>query len=181
MEFKIEGTIQISLVPMKTRTRCLKEKKTSFYKVKPTYKWQKNLKKWLKSALLLAMQHLLNQNEIVAIPTETVYGLAKCLQWERLKDFRIKKTFYNPLIVHIKSIADLDKIATDIPEKAKLLADTFWPGPLTLVLKKTKYNSRFSNCRKDTVAVRVPNHPVTLALLEQLNSGSSKCKSLWLN
>jgi tRNA A37 threonylcarbamoyladenosine synthetase subunit TsaC/SUA5/YrdC len=67
---------------------------------------------------------------------------------KRLKDFRIKKkTFYNPLIVHIKSIADLDKIATDIPEKAKLLADTFWPV-LTLVLKKTKYNSRFSNCRK---------------------------------
>jgi L-threonylcarbamoyladenylate synthase len=56
---------------------------------------------------------------------------------KHLKDFRIKKkTFYNPLIVHIKSIADLDKIATDIPEKAKLLADTFWPGPLTLVLKR---------------------------------------------
>jgi L-threonylcarbamoyladenylate synthase len=61
---------------------------------------------------------LLNQNEIVAIPTETVWTSWKCLQRKRLKIFRIKKkTFYNPLIVHIKSIADLDKIATDIPEK----------------------------------------------------------------
>ena len=115
---------------------------------------------------------LLNKNEIVAIPTETVYGLAGNAFSEKAlkKIFKLKKRpFYNPLIIHIKSIADLDKIATDIPEKAKLLADTFWPGPLTLVLKRQSTIPDLVTAGKNTVAVRVPNHPVTLALLEQLS------------
>ena len=115
---------------------------------------------------------LLNKNEIVAIPTETVYGLAGNAYSEKAlkKIFKLKKRpFYNPLIIHIKSIADLDKIATDIPEKAKLLANTFWPGPLTLVLKRQSTIPDLVTAGKNTVAVRVPNHPVTLALLEQLS------------
>lgn len=115
---------------------------------------------------------LLNQNEIVAIPTETVYGLAGNAYSEKAlkKIFELKKRpFYNPLIVHIKSGADLNQIASEIPEKAKLLADVFWPGPLTLVLKRQRTIPDLVTAGKDTVAVRVPNHPVALALLEQLN------------
>lgn len=115
---------------------------------------------------------LLNQNDIVAIPTETVYGLAGNAFSEKAikKIFELKKRpFYNPLIVHIKSVADLNQIATEIPEKALLLADAFWPGPLTLVLKKQNTIPDLVTGEKNTVAVRVPNHPVALALLEQLD------------
>jgi L-threonylcarbamoyladenylate synthase len=115
---------------------------------------------------------LLNKNEIVAIPTETVYGLAGNAFSDKAikKIFELKKRpFYNPLIVHIKSVADLNKIAVEVPEKAKLLADVFWPGPLTLVLKKQSTIPDLITAGKNTVAVRVPNHPVTLALLEQLD------------
>lgn len=115
---------------------------------------------------------LLNQSEIVAIPTETVYGLAGNAFSEKAikKIFELKKRpFYNPLIVHIKSVADLNQIATEIPEKAMLLADAFWPGPLTLVLKRQNTIPDLVTGGKSTVAVRVPNHPVALALLEQLD------------
>ncbi|CAM2820857.1 L-threonylcarbamoyladenylate synthase [Flavobacterium frigoris] len=115
---------------------------------------------------------LLNQNDIVAIPTETVYGLAGNAFNEKAikKIFELKKRpFYNPLIVHIKSVADLNQIATEIPEKALLLADAFWPGPLTLVLKRQNTIPDLVTGGKNTVAVRVPNHPVALALLEQLD------------
>jgi L-threonylcarbamoyladenylate synthase len=115
---------------------------------------------------------LLNQNEIVAIPTETVYGLAGNAFSETAlkKIFQLKqRPFYNPLIVHIKSVSDLPLIASEIPKKAQLLAAAFWPGPLTLVLKKQPSIPDLVTAGKTTVAVRVPNHPVALALLEQLD------------
>lgn len=114
---------------------------------------------------------LLQQNEIAAIPTESVYGLAGNAYNETAlkKIFELKqRPFYNPLIVHIKSVEDLHLVATDIPTQAQLLAATFWPGPLTLVLKKQTHIPDLVTAGKDTVAVRVPNHPVTLSLLEQL-------------
>jgi L-threonylcarbamoyladenylate synthase len=84
------------------------------------------------------------------------------------KNFRIKKkTFYNPLIVHIKSVADLNQIATEIPAKAMLLADAFLARSTDISIKKTKHNPRFSYCRKNTV--RVPNHPVTLSTFRTIN------------
>ena len=115
---------------------------------------------------------LLQQNQIAAIPTETVYGLAGNAYNETAlkKIFELKqRPFYNPLIVHIKSVKDLKLVAKDIPEQAQLLAATFWPGPLTLVLKKQVHIPDLVTAGKDTVAVRVPNHPVTLSLLEQLD------------
>ncbi len=115
---------------------------------------------------------LLNQNEIVAIPTETVYGLAGNAFSEIAlkKIFELKqRPFYNPLIVHIKSVTDLPLVASEIPVVAQLLADAFWPGPLTLVFKKQPNIPDLVTAGKDTVAIRVPNHPVTLALLEQLD------------
>ena len=115
---------------------------------------------------------LLNQDQIIGIPTETVYGLAGNIYSPKAIQsiFAMKqRPFFNPLIVHIKSAADLSKIAIDIPEKAWVLAAAFWPGPLTLVLNKQPTIPDLVTGGKDTVAVRVPNQTLTLALLEQLN------------
>ncbi|WP_439129674.1 L-threonylcarbamoyladenylate synthase [Polaribacter sp.] len=114
---------------------------------------------------------LLTDEQLVAIPTETVYGLAGNIFSEKaIKSiFSTKKRpFFNPLIVHIPSAEALENVVTHIPEKAKLLADAFWPGSMTLVLKKNSKIPDLITAGKDTVAVRVPNHHVTLALLEQL-------------
>lgn len=117
-----------------------------------------------------AAQALIN-DEIIAIPTETVYGLAGNAYSENAvkKIFELKnRPFYNPLIVHIKSTEFLDMVATDIPDMAWKLAEEFWPGSLTLVLKKQPHIPNIITAGKETVAVRVPNHPMALALLEQL-------------
>ena len=114
----------------------------------------------------------LKSNKIIAIPTETVYGLAGNAYNESAlkKIFALKKRpFHNPLIVHIKSIDYLNNVACDIPEAAIKLAKLFWPGPLTLVLKRQPHIPDFVTSGKETVAVRVPNHPLTLSLLEQLD------------
>lgn len=114
---------------------------------------------------------ILSAEKLVAIPTETVYGLAGNIFSEKaIKSiFETKKRpFFNPLIVHIPSIDALENIVSYVPEKAKLLADAFWPGSMTLVLKKQSVIPDLITAGKDTVAVRVPNHPVTLSLLKQL-------------
>ncbi len=114
---------------------------------------------------------LLKDEKLVAIPTETVYGLAGNIYSKKaVNDIFLakKRPFCNPLIVHINSISYLEKVAVDIPKKAKLLAETFWPGSLTLVLKKAKSIPSIITAGKETVAVRVPNHPVTLELLNKL-------------
>ncbi|WP_158727766.1 MULTISPECIES: L-threonylcarbamoyladenylate synthase [unclassified Flavobacterium] len=115
---------------------------------------------------------LLNQDEVIAIPTETVYGLAGNIFSPKAiaSIFSIKeRPSFNPLIVHIKSVESLPSIAREIPEKAMLLANAFWPGPLTMVLKKQPQIPDSVTAGKDTVAIRVPNHKVTLSLLEQLD------------
>jgi len=114
----------------------------------------------------------LKENNIVAIPTETVYGLAaNAFESEAIeKIFSLKKRpFYNPLIVHIKAAEYLNHIAKDIPEIAFRLATEFWPGPLTLVLNKKSIVPAIITAGKDTVAVRMPNHPITLELLNSLD------------
>ena len=118
-----------------------------------------------------AKQELITDH-IIAIPTETVYGLAANAFSETAvhKIYTLKqRPFYNPLIVHIHSTAFLQEVAADIPEKAMQLAETFWPGPLTLVLKKHNQIPSIVTAGKDTVGVRVPNHPLTLSLLESLD------------
>ena len=112
------------------------------------------------------------KNGVIAIPTETVYGLAgNALNEEAVKKiFDLKeRPLHNPLIVHIKSTDELSKVALDIPPLAKKLATHFWPGSLTLVLKKHSKIPNIVTSGHDTVAVRVPNHPLTLALLNQLD------------
>ena len=121
--------------------------------------------------LELAKNELISDN-IIAIPTETVYGLAGNAYSETAvkKIFSLKKRpLYNPLIVHIKSADFLPNVANEIPEIALKLAKAFWPGPLTLVLKKQPHIPDLVTSGKETVAIRVPNHPLTLRLLEQLD------------
>ncbi len=120
--------------------------------------------------LNIAKIALMNE-EIIAMPTETVYGLAGNAYSEAAvkKIFSLKKRpLYNPLIVHIKSVDFLGNVAMDIPAKAIKLAKAFWPGSLTLVLKKQSHISSLVTAGKDTVAIRVPNHPVALDLLDKL-------------
>lgn len=114
---------------------------------------------------------LLIENEVVAFPTETVYGLgANATSDEAVnKIFKAKgRPTDNPLIVHIASLEQLDRMVMDIPKKAERLMDAFWPGPLTLIFKrKPGQLSQLVTAGLNTVAVRMPDHPVALALIEQ--------------
>ncbi len=115
---------------------------------------------------------ILESEDLVAIPTETVYGLAGNIFSEKAISaiFETKKRpFFNPLIVHISGVDQLEQIVSEIPEKAKILAEKFWPGSMTLVLKKNSKIPDLITAGKDTVAVRVPNHKVTLELLKKLS------------
>jgi L-threonylcarbamoyladenylate synthase len=115
---------------------------------------------------------VLKKEDIVAIPTETVYGLAGNIFSEKAikKIFALKnRPLFNPLIVHIKSIASLSEVAMDIPEVALTLTKAFWPGPLTLVLKKQPHIPDLITAGKPTVAVRMPNHKTALSLLNMLD------------
>lgn len=121
---------------------------------------------------IIAARKALLQDKLVAIPTETVYGLAANAFSEQAveKIFSLKKRpLYNPLIVHISSADYLEEVASDIPSEAMKLAHAFWPGPLTLVLKKQAVIPDIVSAGKDTVALRVPNHPLTLQLLAELD------------
>ena len=114
----------------------------------------------------------LKQDKLVAIPTETVYGLAGNAFNENAiaSIFALKqRPTSNPLIVHIKSIKDLEKVAENIPYKAYILAEHFWPGPLTLLLPKRPVISSLITAGKSTVAIRVPDHPMTIELLHKLD------------
>jgi L-threonylcarbamoyladenylate synthase len=104
---------------------------------------------------------------LVAFPTETVYGLgANALDSEAVgRIFSAKgRPASDPVIVHLYEIAQLDVVAVDVPELAYRLADQFWPGPLTLVLHRNKRIPPNISAGLDTVAVRMPNHPIPLAL-----------------
>lgn len=113
---------------------------------------------------------LIREGELVAFPTETVYGLgADALRPEAsAKIYAAKgRPSDNPLIVHICKFEELERIAKDVPEQARKLADAFWPGPLTMVVWKNDKVPYTTTGGMDTVAVRMPNHPVALALIEE--------------
>ena len=106
---------------------------------------------------------------LVAFPTETVYGLgANAFDEQAIERiFEVKRRpSYDPLIVHIASIEQLDAVASDVPELARRFAEGFWPGPLTLVLKKRPRVAANVSSGMDTVAVRMPDHKIPLALIE---------------
>lgn len=113
---------------------------------------------------------LLRANEVVAFPTETVYGLGANAKNDEAvqKIFKAKgRPSDNPLIIHISNEKQVEEIVDNVPEVARKLMAAFWPGPLTLVFKK-KANSLSTTATAglDTVAVRMPDHPVALKLIE---------------
>lgn len=113
---------------------------------------------------------ILQNGGLVAFPTETVYGLGG----DGLREDAAKKIYAakgrpsdNPLIIHIAEMEMFSKLVANIPQKAKLLADKFWPGPLTMILQKSDIVPLGTTGGLKTVAVRMPNHPVALALIKQ--------------
>ena len=119
-------------------------------------------------AMLDAAAHL-KAGGLVAFPTETVYGLgADASNSEAVARIYSVKGRPNdhPLIVHIASMERMGDWASDVPEYAIALARSFWPGPMTLVLKRSELAKDFVTGGQDTVGVRVPDHVVALALLE---------------
>ena len=121
---------------------------------------------------ILKAKEYLEKDELVAIPTETVYGLAA----NALNPIAVAKIFevkerptFDPLIVHTHSMDKVYDFVTDIHPTLLKLAETFWPGPLTLLLPKKIIIPNLVTSGLDRVGVRIPNHPLTLKLLAQLN------------
>lgn len=113
---------------------------------------------------------LIRNGELVAFPTETVYGLgADALRPEASKKIYAAKgrPSDNPLIVHIAAVKDLEYIAKEIPWQVQVLADAFWPGPLTMVVWKNDRVPYETTGGMETVAVRMPKHPVALNLIRE--------------
>jgi L-threonylcarbamoyladenylate synthase len=113
------------------------------------------------------------KGDLVAFPTETVYGLgADATNKDAIaRIYKVKgRPVGHPLIVHISSLVKLDKWARDIPEYAVNLARTFWPGPMTLILPRTDLAKDFITGSQDNVGVRVPSHTVALSLLKEFES-----------
>ncbi|MFN8373893.1 MAG: L-threonylcarbamoyladenylate synthase [Anaerolineae bacterium] len=122
----------------------------------------------LDAHLVALAADILRHGGLVAFPTETVYGLgANALDEQAVNNiFSAKgRPTSDPIIVHIASQLQLTDVAEDIPDKALELAVKFWPGPLTLVLKKHRQIAANISANRDTVAVRMPNHPIALGLL----------------
>ena len=117
---------------------------------------------------------LLRAGELVAFPTETVYGLgADASNVSAVaKIFAVKgRPQDHPLIVHVPGVEHLDRWACEVPEKARALAKAFWPGPLTLILKRRPEVIDAITGGQDTVGIRVPNHPLALELLKACDGG----------
>ncbi|MCI8497546.1 MAG: threonylcarbamoyl-AMP synthase [Clostridiales bacterium] len=118
---------------------------------------------------ILSAADILKAGGLVAIPTETVYGLAA----NALDETAVGHIFEakgrpqdNPLIVHIARLEDWEPLVSDIPPKARLLAERFWPGPLTIILPKSGLIPAAVSAGLDTVAVRCPSHPAARAVIE---------------
>lgn len=115
----------------------------------------------------------LREGGIVAFPTETVYGLG-ALALDALAVSRIfeakRRPSFDPLIVHVADEAMLERVAGDVPQKARTLMERFWPGPLTIVLPRARGVPLVTTAGLESVAVRMPSHPVARALLEAVGA-----------
>jgi L-threonylcarbamoyladenylate synthase len=112
---------------------------------------------------------IIRKGGIVAFPTETVYGLGadafSPVSVARIFEVK-RRPFFDPLIVHIAEAEDLFRLASEVPSDAAKLSERFWPGPLTLVLPKRQEVPDIVTAGLSTVAVRVPDHPMALRLIE---------------
>jgi len=121
--------------------------------------------------LILTAAEVLRRGGLVAFPTETVYGLgADALNADAVKQIFVAKgrPLDNPMIVHIASVTDLKTLTTHLPKEAEQLIDKFWPGPLTLILHKSPDVPDDVTGGLDTVAVRMPQNKIALALIKAL-------------
>lgn len=119
-----------------------------------------------------AVKHLQSE-QVVALPTETVYGLAACYDSPCAvrQVFTLKeRPLDHPLIVHVHNRAAVQQLARELPAYVERLLEHFWPGPLTLVMKKHAHVNDMITAGQDTVAVRMPNHPLFLQVLKELNN-----------
>ncbi len=117
---------------------------------------------------------ILQAGGLVALPTETVYGLAADANNEEAvrKIFRAKKRPYDhPLIVHVAHFEQVSQWAREISPAARELATAYWPGPLTLILKKQPQVLDIVTGGQDTIGVRIPRHPMAQALLQAFGRG----------
>jgi L-threonylcarbamoyladenylate synthase len=114
---------------------------------------------------------VLERGDLVAVPTETVYGLAgNALDpAAAAKIFQVKeRPSFDPLIVHVPSFDHVANYVQEVPQQAKLLAEKFWPGPLTILFKKKSFIPDLVTSGLDTVGLRCPDHPLTRKLLEAI-------------
>jgi L-threonylcarbamoyladenylate synthase len=114
---------------------------------------------------------------LVAFPTETVYGLGAdaCNEMAVARIYSVKgRPIDHPLIVHVASMYSLGDWADDVPEYAITLARNYWPGPMTLVVKRSELAADFVTGGQNTVGVRVPSHPVALGLLKAFENAGGK-------
>ena len=116
-------------------------------------------------------KNLLLAGEVVAIPTETVYGLAADISNEDAirKVFSLKeRPFFDPLIVHVASLKQAKALTTEWGPLTDFLARYFWPGPLTLILPKAESVNSLITSGLETLAIRFPNHPAAIQLITQV-------------
>ena len=134
------------------------------------------LSKCTATAMVDAAANLLSGN-LVAFPTETVYGLGAdaCNEMAVARIYSVKgRPADHPLIVHVASMDALGDWAADVPGYAISLARDFWPGPMTLIMKRSELAGDFVTGGQDTVGVRLPDHPVALGLLEAFARAGGK-------
>lgn len=133
--------------------------KTQLIDIRTEYEWALN-----------EASRLIKNGEVVGIPTETVYGLAaNALDEEAVKKIYIAKgrPSDNPLIVHISCLSELQPLVKEIPEKVKIMAEKFWPGPLTMIMKKSDLIPLKTSGGLDTVAVRMPESEYARAIIRK--------------
>jgi L-threonylcarbamoyladenylate synthase len=125
-------------------------------------------------ALIAAAAAILEEGGLVAFPTETVYGLGADAENPAAvaRIYEAKgRPHDHPVIVHVAPGADLDYWVTDVPEAARKLVQAFWPGPLTLILKRNPQIPDAVSAGQDSVGMRCPSHPVAIALLQAFKGG----------
>ena len=128
----------------------------------------------MQQAVLAQAVTILKKGGLVAFPTETVYGLGADASHVLAlnKVFQAKKRPKNhPLILHIGHIDVLSQWVVDVPTEAQKLIQAFWPGPLTLILEKAAWVPEELTGGQNTIGVRMPSHPIALALLQQFGNG----------
>lgn len=126
---------------------------------------------------LVRAAHALRSGSLVAFPTETVYGLGADASDAKAVDriYQVKgRPKDHPLIVHVANMQAIEDWVEDVPDFAISLARAFWPGPMTLILKRSALAEDFITGGQETVGLRVPNHPIALALLHEFQKLGGK-------